>query len=196
MNNKYYLLRHGESFSNTKKIICSSLKNGLLTRYSLTKTGILQVQETSKNLLFYLRTQTLNLKEDTLIISSPFVRTMQTARIIQSNFHIGDNIIKEDHRLCERNFSKYELTSSNNYQTVWDADTIREVIEGVESPNAVLERLTSFFEEYEAKYTGKYIVIISHGDTLSIARSFFDKSDPFLHREKGAIKNAECIHYD
>lgn len=117
------------------------MKNGLLTRYSLTKTGIDQVQQTSKSLLFYLRSKTNHLKEDTLIISSPFVRTMQTARIIQSNFNIGDNIIKQDERLCERGFNKYELMSSDNYQTVWDADQVKEVIEGIESPTSVLEQI-------------------------------------------------------
>lgn len=104
-----------------------------------------------------------------------------------------------DEALRERHFGGFELQSHDHYKTVWVEDA-RDVAwrappaaasegegegkqqEG-ESVVDVARRLRGLFAELEAKYSDKNILLVSHGDTLSIATAVAKGGGLGRHRE-------------
>ena len=56
---------------------------------------------------------------------------------------------------------------------------------------AVLDRTTAFILDLERRYSGRDILLISHGDTLQILRAGFLRMDPSQHRSLPELKTAE-----
>ncbi|MCK5466030.1 class I tRNA ligase family protein, partial [Candidatus Parcubacteria bacterium] len=94
---KLILLRHGESENNVKDI-----KAGQLEGYPLTKKGIKQVEDA---------VEILKKEKIDVVISSPILRTKQTAKIV-------NNILKvdyiEDERIKEYDFGSWNGHSSDD----------------------------------------------------------------------------------
>ena len=89
LNNKYYILRHGEAMSNIKRVISSwpeTFEN------PLTKIGVETIKESAEK---------LKDKNIDLIFASDLLRTKQTANIIGKALKIEPEF---DKRLREINF--------------------------------------------------------------------------------------------
>ncbi|MDF1498591.1 MAG: class I tRNA ligase family protein [Patescibacteria group bacterium] len=156
---KFILLRHGESESNVKNI-----KAGKLDGYPLTEKGIKQ----SKDVAEILKKEKID-----IIISSPILRTKQTADIIKNLLKI-DYI--EDERIKEYDFGSWNGHSSDElfckenkiYQEYkklgYDEEKWNFKFGGDgESRKEIEQRVKSFIEEVGEKHKGKNILIIGHG---------------------------------
>jgi len=180
LNNTYYLMRHGRSLANEQGLIVSTIENGG-TAYGLTDEGREQVRHT-------LLVQTL-LDSRTIIVSSDFLRTRETAALAAELLHAPAPLTSE--LLRERNFGRFELKSDRFYDEVWKDDKNGTGTSGAESPSEVQARFRQFMEGMEEKYRGEQILVVSHGDILQIALTWGAGIPPEQHRSLDHMHTAE-----
>jgi len=183
LRNSYYIMRHGQSLGNIEKIIVSDPGNGLFG-YGLTPTGEKQAADSLNNFS--------KLDSQTIIYSSDFLRTTQTALIAAKILKPNSGICFTPH-LRERFFGNFELTSSDNYGVVWSDDLKdqQNTKNQVETVDAVLNRIFLCLGEIEEIFDGRNILLVSHGDTLQILSAFFKGWLPNRHREVEHLGVAE-----
>mgnify|MGYP001556068181 FL=1 len=183
LGNRYFAMRHGHSIANQQGIIVSHPDNGC-DRFGLSELGREQVKQSLQN--FGL------LDVNTIIVSSDFCRARESAEIVNAQLS-GDGSINLDSRLRERNFGELELTPDSRYMDVWqqDAKDPDSQLRGVESVNQVMSRVTSVVAEYEARYTGATILLVSHGDALQILQTAFARMDGSSHRQLDHLHTAQ-----
>lgn len=155
LNNKYYIMRHGQAISNTKAA-CSCWPETF--KNPLTKLG----QETVKEAVEKLKESG---KTIDLIFASPLLRTKQTAAIAGKILKIKPII---DKRLEEIDFGKF---NGRNLGGMWksfknEEDRINEGADGGETYSEILARMMDLVEDIEKKYVGKSILFISHEGPL------------------------------
>jgi len=186
LKNNYFVLRHGESKPNVLKIVLSSLEDGKKEEYTLTDRGEEQVKLSVRKA----KDEEL-LGSDTIIYSSPFSRTKRSAEIAKEVLGVNEEI-NFDERLRERWFGDWEKTDSTAYQKVWDSDKKdpNHKEKNVESTKEVQERVISLITEIDEKYSGKNILLASHGDTIKILQTGFQNVSPSMHTKLG-IHTAE-----
>lgn len=172
MKNKYFILRHGESEANVQGIIISNPLNGV-PNFGLTNKGKEQVKESIlKNKI---------LDKNTIIYSSDFKRARETAEIVKTILKTEEIHLTE--LLRERFFGNFEKTSNTNYNLIWEKDADpNHIFNNVESVNNVLNRTKKLINDLEKKYQNKIILLVSHGDSLQILQTFFEKINPSAHR--------------
>jgi probable phosphoglycerate mutase len=183
LGNRYFAMRHGHSIANQQGIIVSHPDNGR-ERFGLSELGRAQVKQSLQN--FGL------LDINTIIVSSDFSRARESAEIASALLH-SDESISLDLRLRERNFGELELASDSGYADVWqqDAENPDSQLRGVESVNQVMTRVTSVVAEYEDRYTGATILLVSHGDALQILQTAFARMDGSSHRQLDHLHTAQ-----
>ncbi len=181
-NNRYYLMRHGESLANRRGLIVSHPENAI-ENYGLTTKGAEQVMDAA------LKTR---LSSDTVIISSDFKRAKETADIVSSVISSNDAVTLEP-KLRERNFGDWELADHANYETVWqhDINNPSQSQQNVESVDQVLDRGLSVLTVLDKKYTNKNILLVGHGDVLQILLAHHHNINPRFHRSLSSIGNAD-----
>jgi broad specificity phosphatase PhoE len=159
LNNKYYILRHGEAVSNTKNI-CSSWPEKFGN--PLTKDGKKQIEKVAEK---------LKGKHVDLIFASDLLRTKQTAQIVEKvlnsdlKFDLSQKVkLVWDKRLREIDFGVFNGKSITEFQNYFNGpeEKAKKCVPKGESYPDVLLRLESFFEEINEKYKEKTILIISH----------------------------------
>lgn len=175
-------MRHGESKANIAKIIISTPENGVKEDYALSDKGREQARASAER---------THLGPNTIIFCSDFSRARETAEIVARV--IGAAKPQITPALRERHFGEFEQKSSVHYDDVWahDANSGDHTEFGVESVNANVKRTTAFILELEEKYTDKDILLISHGDTLQILQTAFDRVDAHTHRSLKHLETAE-----
>jgi broad specificity phosphatase PhoE len=182
LHNHYFVMRHGESKANIAGIIIASPENGLKGDYGLTKRGFLQAE--------YAAAQS-SLGATTIIYSSDFSRAQQTAETVAHV--IGAALPQTVAALRERYFGAFETQSNTHYQDVWVDDSVDAAHQnnGVEAVDHVVERSTAFILELEKKFRDETILLVSHGDTLQILQTAFEKIDCRQHRSLSHLETAE-----
>jgi len=158
LNNKYYLLRHGEALSNVRQVTSSwpeTFEN------PLTEKGREQVQTAAKE---------LEGKHIEMIFASDLLRTKQTAGIVGQILNV---VPKLDIRLRETGFG--ELNGKPAEELLYGI-YIRERAKGSVQNNEpyenILRRLMEFFEEINSSYSSKNILIISHQAPLWVLENW------------------------
>ena len=184
LSNRYFLLRHGQSYANQQGLIVS-IPAHAVGQYGLTFKGQREVEahvaRAKKEGKF---------SAPSLIVSSPFLRARQSAEIAS---RILNATIQVDERLRERSFGDFELTTDTNYQAVWTKDQQNPLHTewGVESLAAVLYRTTSLVEELEQQVSDHSVFLCTHGDVASILVCGFLNAELSGHRELGAMGTGE-----
>ena len=107
---RIYLLRHGQSEANVKKLIASS-PAAAGEAYGLTSTGRSQVRT---SVMAALGAGTL--PASCRVVSSPLLRARETAAIAADLLSTSVHV---DARLAERGFGEFELGSDEHYERVW-----------------------------------------------------------------------------
>jgi len=154
-DNRYYLLRHGESMRQINKLVsCWPEK----VPCPLTETGLKQVAKSAKE---------LKKKKIDLIFASDLLRTKQTAGILSKE--VGVDVIY-DARLREFNAG---IFNNDSPQKVWDyvkdkGDIFNTRVPEGENWNDIKKRMNDFMAEINAKYSGKNIAIVSHECPLTL----------------------------
>ncbi len=185
--NNYFVLRHGESMPNMRGVILSHLDEGKKDEHMLTKNGEEQVFRSVRK-----EKERGSLDGETMIYSSPFSRCRRTAEIAKDVLGVQTEVVIDD-RLRERWFGDWEGTSNANYQKVWDRDVFDPDHKdaSVESTAEVFRRVAGLIHDLEEKYSGKNILLVSHGDALQILQTFFENRPPSAHRSIPHLKVAE-----
>ncbi|GIW66233.1 MAG: hypothetical protein KatS3mg095_0131 [Candidatus Parcubacteria bacterium] len=151
--NNYYFLRHGEAYSNKRKIISSYPE---LFFNPLTPQGIKQIKSIVSKI------KKLNID---FIITSPLLRTRQTAEIIAQNLNIPIFI---NFDLREIDLGNLNGKSEKEYQLFINNQFNQYSIkpDNGENLDEVRRRMINVILSLEEKYEGKNFLIISHQDPL------------------------------
>ena len=152
--NKYILMRHGEAQSNLTDTISCKVDDD----NPLTDEGREQVKQASAGLAG---------KVD-VIIFSDFVRTKETAEIVARELGLTGDRLVSDARLRELNVgADCDLTWTAYLKKFKDRrERFLYEPDSGESMLALRRRVADFLAETEKKYSGRNILIISHGLTL------------------------------
>ncbi len=211
LQNRYWVVRHGQSEANVQKIISShpdiSTKfHGLSSvgkeeakrAGKVLATELLLVPTTTTTTTTTTNTTTTN-RRNVVVISSDYLRAKETAEIVVKELRkqavllssVPENNIEDvihlryDTRLRERGFGRLHGTSDTNYQKVWEHDQkdAHHTEWDVESVSSVLCRTTQLLLELEKEFsTPTIIILIAHGDVLQILQTAFASIHPSLHR--------------
>jgi len=185
LKNRYYIIRHGRSKANVDEIILSDPDIGTKD-YGLVEEGRQQV----KHSVFEAKNKGI-LDSATIIVSSDFTRTKETAEIAKQILHV-DRIILTP-KLRERYFGNWEKQHNRHYEDVWNDDLFdpNHKNNEVESTAEVLDRTTNLINNLEEQFLGKKILLVSHGDALQILQTGFEKVDSSKHRSLPHLNVAE-----
>jgi probable phosphoglycerate mutase len=183
--NRFSVMRHGQSKANAAGIIVSCIENDRRGDYGLTELGREQALAASRG---------SDLPKDIVICSSDFSRARQTAEIARAQ--LGAAEVAPAEALRERCFGKWEGSTTDSYARVWAADEADpDYADGdVEPAAAVLNRMTALIVDLERRYSGRDILLVSHGDPLQILQAGFVRIDPSRHRSLPALETAEIRH--
>ncbi|MBI2013490.1 MAG: class I tRNA ligase family protein [Candidatus Colwellbacteria bacterium] len=154
-NNNYFLLRHGEAEHNLDGIIASGPES---------KNRAPELTENGKNQIKVAGQELVKHKID-LIFTSPYKRCLQTAKIVAKPKKIQ---ITKDARLSELNAGIFNWKTISEYKNFFDnpMDRFKRAPSGGETLRELRRRMFEFLEEIDSKYSGKNILIVSHGDPL------------------------------
>ena len=187
LNNKYYILRHGESVSNVKGFVSSRPEK---SANPLTKTGTKQARRVTQKIL------SENIE---LIFSSDVLRAKQTAEIIAEQLKKKVNF---DKRLREIDFGTFNSKPIADFigHFASKEKRIKEKVPRGESYEDTLKRVNNFLEDMEKTYSNKKILIVSHQAPLFILEGIFlgyslKKSIEFFTDEK-LLSNCELKKFD
>ncbi|HVU06432.1 MAG TPA: class I tRNA ligase family protein [Candidatus Paceibacterota bacterium] len=185
--NSYTLIRHGESKANALGVSNSNIS--LSKNYGLTEKGRQQIAEAAKKIA----AQGVD-----VIVASDFERTKETARMIADACGIPENEIVYDVRLREYN------VGPDREGKLW-AETDRHVrthglFPGMETPVDLKKRVFEAMFDIDRKYSGKKILIVSHGSPLNTILHGIGETaseDKILHDERRYFqKTGECHPFD
>ncbi len=177
--NTYYVIRHGEAESNIKGILSSSPD----TPHHLTSKGKAQVQEASK---------WLKDKKIDLIISSPFIRTRETADVIAKNIGLDKGAIMIENQIGEINVGVWDGTAFEEFKKKFaHSDRFENRFEGGESYADVKKRMGDFIYSLERKYENKNILIVSHDSPIFLLVSMVKGLD----KKQAIAMRGDSDHY-
>ncbi len=151
--NKYFVMRHGGTEGNDKEVV--SFANQ--ADDNLTKKGKAQVEKTAGD---------LSDKKIDIIITSPFTRTKETAEIVRLKLGLSKEAVIEDERLHEINPGDYDGKNWDEYHKYIYSigpDWFERKIPNGESLADVQKRVGAALYDLENKYSGKNILIVTHG---------------------------------
>ncbi|MEI6058452.1 MAG: class I tRNA ligase family protein [archaeon] len=153
--NKYFVMRHGEGEQNVLGILSSKVDNP----HHLTEKGKEQVSNT---------TDKLKGKKVTKIISSPFVRTKETAEIIAEKLGLLKDDIVYDARIEEMNLGDFDMKDFESYRAYYSSfeEMLEKPVPNGESHNDLRKRAGEFLYEIDKKYSDENILFVTH---LSLA---------------------------
>ncbi|GAX76695.1 hypothetical protein CEUSTIGMA_g4141.t1 [Chlamydomonas eustigma] len=214
MKNTYWLLRHGKSLANEAGIIISKKENGVSEEWRLAAEGREQALSAGELLRQQLAAAFphavaagLNITDaaQLQVYCSPFSRTKETAILAAGKAGLR---VEEDpglmraggrfqvvDSLMERDFGMdlEKKPYGGAYEALWEQDaqdsSSRAGKDG-ESVADVSIRIKSLFKELESRHDGVHILLVGHGDTLSILQATMEGADIREHR-KYAFKTGE-----
>ncbi len=161
-HNTFLFMRHGEATANVEKRSASAPETKEYTSV-LTQKGITAVRAQAKKLA----------QEGVdIIFASPLHRTQETAAIVAET--TGADVVTDD-RLIELQVGVFNNKPVEDFlKTFPDVRTrFSEAPEGGETLRDVRKRVTSFIKDVDARYHGKKILIVSHGDPLWMLEAIF-----------------------
>ncbi len=181
--NTYYVMRHGQYPGNADGFLCSDIECP-----GLNDTGR---EETNRSVKFF-----SDVKID-LIITSPLARTKQTALLVAEKIGISKEKVIEDTRLREIEFGAFNGKSIGEYREKYRPGNgwFVGVPEGGESHVMVKCRMGEAIYDFENKYEGKTILIVTH-DTpawllTALSEGLDQKATVALHPTTVFMNNAE-----
>ena len=149
--NKYFVMRHAEAENNTLGIISSKIDNP----HHVTDKGREQIKDAVKQ---------IKKEKIDLIISSPFVRTRETAEMVADGIGLDKKEIIFDERIREINAGEFNGKTVEEYHKHFnslEACFEKECPSG-ENYAQIKNRMGDFIYDIETKYKDKTILIITH----------------------------------
>lgn len=159
MNNRYILIRHGQTIYQAKGWNIFYPDDNIL---SLTKKGEQQIRVVAKK---------LKNKDIDFIYSSDFKRTKQTANIITKELGLK---VQFDKRLRDVEVGIWKgKTGDEFYQVFSKKQRFSKRPKNGESWRDTKKRLKDFIKDIEKKHKNKTILIISHADPIWLMNGIF-----------------------
>lgn len=170
-----YFLRHGESEANVKLVFAGQLDDS-----PLTELGILQARAAADDL------QQVRIDR---IISSPLVRSRQTAIEVAKKIGFDSAKIEIDPRISE--YDMGVLTGTPN-QTITSKELIS--VEGAEDVQAFRDRVADFLREHASDTQN--ILMVSHAGVGRIIESIRQHKSPEIFYDLPPYPNAKIVPID
>ena len=174
-----YFVRHGQTVWNVENKICGS------TDSELTELGKQQAAQTGQKLL------EMGVKIDE-ILYSPLSRARDTALIISEITGIP---AKEEPRLIEQNFGKYEGTARDGEEFKKSKAHFADRYEGGESMLQLSQRIYNLLDDVKVRSDEKTYLLVAHNGIARMVNSYFNDMTNEEYASFG-IKNAQVVRYD
>ena len=175
-----YFTRHGQTIWNVENKICGA------TDIALTELGRSQAAELGRNLKEKLEAKELHIDE---ILYSPLIRAKDTAFIISEETGIP---AKEEPRLKEQNFGKYESTARDGAEFKLAKQNFICDYEGGETMFHLVARIYNLLDDI--KKQDKIYLLVAHNGISRVIESYFRNMTNEEYAAFG-IKNCEFKKY-
>jgi isoleucyl-tRNA synthetase len=154
--NRYFAIRHGESEKNVLNIIDSDVSK----QYALTEKGIAEVKASA---------EALKGKGIDVIITSPFLRTRETAAVVAETLGLTNDsiVVMDDLQELKHGVTDGGVPSEYSAQYRSTFEGFLSAPEGGETFADLKQRMGRALYEVEGKYQGKNILFVSHGDPIA-----------------------------
>lgn len=196
---KIFLIRHGESMQNTLETVGKNIPDNMVL---LTEKGKEQANEAGIKLKEYFEDNDIDLSK-TIMYVSPFMRTRETANIInkytnikyvkedfllvEQSFGLFDNIPREElSKLYPKEYAYYEMMRNNG------GKFYAKMPQG-ESRFDVAVRMRLFIESLNKDYrTGiENVVIVSHGMAIKcFLLAYLNKTPEWIDEEPNCLNGS------
>ncbi|MEK7523538.1 MAG: class I tRNA ligase family protein, partial [Patescibacteria group bacterium] len=159
--NTFFVVRHGEAEQNVAKKLNSNPR----AEFHLTKEGTQQVKKAAEK---------VKTKGADLIFCSQFPRAEETAEIFSQTLGAPVTV---DNRLREHEMGVFDGKDTESYVRSFAdlEERYYRKVKGGESFEEMEERVIEFINYLNRKYTGKKIVIVTHGDVIRAIARYFDR---------------------
>ena len=174
-----YFVRHGQSLWNVENKICGA------TDIALTDKGHEQATQTGEAILAQ------NIKADE-ILYSPLMRAKDTALHISEMTGIP---AKEEPRLIEQNFGKYEGTARNGQEFKLAKQQFLNRYEGGESMFQLAQRIYNLLDDIKAQSDEKTYILVAHNGIARVINSYFYEMTNEEYAEFG-VDNCTVLKYE
>ncbi|MCR4334632.1 MAG: class I tRNA ligase family protein [Patescibacteria group bacterium] len=175
--NRFIIVRHGEAVHNVKNMLSGIAE----TPHHLTDKG----KKESKSAGEKLKKEKID-----IIISSPFVRTRETADIIADAINYPKEKIEIDNRIEEVRFGIFEGKNAVEYHKWFKSseEYFTKTPEGGENFNDIRIRVGKFLYDIDSKYENKNILVVSH-DTPAWLMFGVNKGETMKQLLTGEVKD-------
>ena len=173
-----YFVRHGQTIWNVENKICGA------TDIELTELGHHQAIEVGQEIL----RQGLKIDE---ILYSPLIRAAETARHISEITGIP---AREEPRLKEQNFGRYESTARDGKEFHEAKKSFAQKLGGGESMLQMAQRIYNLLDELKAQ-PDKVYLLAAHNGIVRIVESYFHDMTNEEFASAG-VKNCEVKRFD
>lgn len=163
--NTYIVIRHGE-YGGSHTGLIDSLPT---STNPLTENGRKEIKEVA---------QKLSAEGVDLIFSSPLRRTYETAEILAEKLLTNTEHIVIDERLTEMKMGELNGKTWQVYHATYSPeDQFTKAPSGGETRMEIKQRIGEFIYELERTYTGKKILIVTHGAVVGALTSVVEGAD-------------------
>jgi len=173
-----YFTRHGQTVWNVENKICG------VTDIALTALGHEQAQALGRKIL----EETLCIDE---ILYSPLLRAKDTALEISAITGIP---AREEERLREQNFGKYESTPRNGAEFQEAKKSFINHFDGGETMLRLAQRVYNLLDEIKAESQDKTYLLVAHNGIARVVHSYFYDMENEEYSTFG-IRNCEICEY-
>ncbi len=174
-----YFTRHGQTIWNVENKICGA------TDIELTELGHRQAIALGEEILH----KGLQIDE---ILYSPLIRAAETARHIAEIAHIP---MREEIRLKEQNFGKYESTPRDGAEFAEMKTQFVNHFDGGETMLHLAQRIYNLLDDIKAQADGKTYLLVAHNGISRVVHSYFYDMENEEYARFG-IKNCELRRYE
>ena len=175
----FYFTRHGQTIWNVENKICGA------TDIELTELGHKQAKALGQEIL----KQRLQIDE---ILYSPLVRAAETARHISEVTGIP---MREEPRLKEQNFGKYESTARDGAEFKKAKANFINHFEGGESMLELAQRIYNLLDDIKKEAGEKTYLLVAHNGISRVINSYFYDMTNEEYAAFG-IKNCQILKYE
>ena len=173
----FYFARHGQTVWNVENKICGA------TDIELTELGHQQATELGKKI----KEEGVKIDE---ILYSPLVRAKETARHISEMTGIP---MREEMRLKEQNFGKYESTPRNGEEFKKAKQNFINHFEGGETMLHLCQRIYNLLDEVTP--SDKTYILVAHNGISRVVQSYFYEMTNEEYAAFG-VKNCAILKYE
>jgi len=183
LTNQYFGIRHGESTANKQDIIATDFE--FQKGVGLTSLGQKQIRQSVQQWM-------PPLSSSTLLVSSDFDRTIESAKHCAAALEISETDITITNKIRDRHFGDLDGENMDRVPLIQAADEadINSELHNVESIPNVLKRMVSCIEELESQFQNQQILLISHADPLTLLDFAFQQL-PLIKLYENKFNNAE-----